>query len=669
MKQFNYNRAISRNIGWLTEWEQEIIKTKTVAIAGLGGAGGFHLLTLIRLGVTKFKIADGDAFEIENFNRQAGANMTNLGTNKAEAMRKEALNINPDVKIDIYNFVTEENVTDFLNDVDIYVDGIDFFAVRARMLLFRTCEAKKIPIITVAPIGMGCTCLIYKPDGRMTLTEYFDLREADSDEKNTLKFLTGLSPKLYQKRYLQEQKRVDFNNKKGPSSITSCQLGAGIMVGEFIKLMLNRGKVYSVPYYHQYDAYLNKHKLGYLVFGNRNPAQVLKRYVIKRLTLKDKEKNVASSVNTANKPVTNKSVIHEILDMARWAPSGDNTQPWRFEIKNSNQVRINILSEKEFNLYDYAGVPTLFSIGCLLETIRIAASKYQLQMKWSYQQNDGQQFVDVTFSKGKLETDPRVSFITHRSVNRTPLHTAAIDAQSLEKLASCLDSDIKLKIYNKLTDRWQFAKINSLATKIRLSIPETYEIHKAILADHNYAKYGVPITCVGASPPTQKLMRWAIKSWQRIEFMNKYLAGTATPRLEMDIVPGLNCFGHFTFTKEDFDDKDHLAAIRIGMNIQRFWLTATMLGIAIQPALAPQMFAYYARNKINFSSHPSALTLATKLNEKLSEKVAPENLCFVGRLGWPKIHLTENRSGRLDLHDMLNHSDKIKATSDHLEKE
>jgi nitroreductase len=26
-------------------------------------------------------------------------------------------------------------------------------------------------------------------------------------------------------------------------------------------------------------------------------------------------------------------ICEQILDLARWAPSGDNTQPWRFEIK------------------------------------------------------------------------------------------------------------------------------------------------------------------------------------------------------------------------------------------------------------------------------------------------------------------------------------------------
>ena len=48
---FDYATAFSRNIGWLTPQEQESLRSKRVAIAGLGGVGGSHLLTLTRLGI------------------------------------------------------------------------------------------------------------------------------------------------------------------------------------------------------------------------------------------------------------------------------------------------------------------------------------------------------------------------------------------------------------------------------------------------------------------------------------------------------------------------------------------------------------------------------------------------------------------------------------------
>ena len=79
---FDYDVAFSRNIGWVTEAEQQIIKSKRIAIAGMGGVGGDHVLTLARLGITKFNLSDFDEFGCENTNRQVGATIDTYGKKK-----------------------------------------------------------------------------------------------------------------------------------------------------------------------------------------------------------------------------------------------------------------------------------------------------------------------------------------------------------------------------------------------------------------------------------------------------------------------------------------------------------------------------------------------------------------------------------------------------------
>jgi len=93
---FEYATAFSRNLGWVTEVEQSILRGKRVAIAGMGGVGGLHLLTLARLGIGRFRISDLDHFELANFNRQAGAGISTLGRPKVEVMAAMAREINPE---------------------------------------------------------------------------------------------------------------------------------------------------------------------------------------------------------------------------------------------------------------------------------------------------------------------------------------------------------------------------------------------------------------------------------------------------------------------------------------------------------------------------------------------------------------------------------------------
>ena len=128
---FSYHAAFARNLGWVTQAEQNSLRGKRVAIAGMGGVGGVHLLTLARLGIGAFHIADFDTFDIANFNRQAGAMVSTLGQPKVAVLAQMARDINPE--LDIKQFpdgIHDSNLAEFFAGVDLYVDGLDFFAFR-----------------------------------------------------------------------------------------------------------------------------------------------------------------------------------------------------------------------------------------------------------------------------------------------------------------------------------------------------------------------------------------------------------------------------------------------------------------------------------------------------------------------------------------------------------
>ena len=198
---FQYGEAFSRHLGWLADHEQEILRHKRIAIAGLGGVGGVHLLTLARLGIGNFNIADFDTFAIQNFNRQAGAMMSTLGQRKIDVMSAQALDINPQIDLRCFDQgVTDHNLTQFLDGVDLYLDGLDFFAFDARQAVFAACARLGIPAITAAPIGMGAAVLNFLPGG-MTFEQYFGWGDLPDDEK-ALRFVVGLAPAGLNRGYL-----------------------------------------------------------------------------------------------------------------------------------------------------------------------------------------------------------------------------------------------------------------------------------------------------------------------------------------------------------------------------------------------------------------------------------------------------------------------------------
>lgn len=278
---FEYLEAFSRNVGWVTEAEQGVLRSKRIAIAGLGGVGGSHLLTLTRLGIGAFNISDMDVFELANFNRQAGANLKQIGRSKVEVLATMASEINSD--LDIRQFsdgISTSNMDDFLEGVDLYVDALDFFAIDARRAVFAACEKKKIPAITAAPLGMGAALLCFMP-GEMSFEEYFRLEGQSADEQ-ALRFLMGLSPAMLQMPYLVDDSRVDFAAKKGPSTPMACEICAGFAGTWALKTLLNRGGVPVAPRGVHFDAYRNKLSTTWRPWGNNNPIQRLGLMIARR---------------------------------------------------------------------------------------------------------------------------------------------------------------------------------------------------------------------------------------------------------------------------------------------------------------------------------------------------------------------------------------------------
>lgn len=271
---FRYEQAFARNIGWLTPEEQQTLRGKRVAIAGIGGVGGVHLLTLVRLGVANFNIADFDSFDIPNFNRQVGAMMSTLGQPKAEVLARMARDINPEVDIRVFpDGVGEHNLDDFLGDADLYVDGLDFFAFDARRQTFARCAQLGVPATTAAPLGMGAALLNFMP-GKMTFEEYFQWGDLPDIDK-AIRFAIGLAPAGLHRAYLVMPEAVNFDEQRGPSTFMACQLCAGIIGTEALKILLGRGKVLAAPWGMHFDAFRNKLKRTWRPGGNSHPIQRL----------------------------------------------------------------------------------------------------------------------------------------------------------------------------------------------------------------------------------------------------------------------------------------------------------------------------------------------------------------------------------------------------------
>ncbi len=650
--QFDYDVAFSRNIGWVTRTEQDILRNKRVAIAGLGGVGGSHLLTLTRLGIGAFTIADFDTFELQNFNRQAGASLPHLDKPKLEILKSMALAINPELDFRLYpNGVNAENLARFLDDVDLYVDSLDFFAVEARRQVFEACAQRRIPAITAAPLGMGAALLNFLP-GKMSFEEYFQL-EGQPEEEQLLRFFMGLSPAMVQQPYLVDPTTINLSEHRGPSTSMACETCAGVAGAQALKILLRRGKVVAAPWGLHFDAYRNKVARTWLPGGNSNPLQRFKLNLARRQFAKARARPATPRVE----PNPGDSAIHQILNLARWAPSGDNTQPWRFEIKDDHHLVIHGFDTRDTVVYDLQGRASQISLGALLESIDLAASQsgFHVAVQRRGDMPDTQPTFDVTFQAApEREPDPLAKVIRARCTQRRPMSAQPLGDKEHQALEAAVGDAHRVLWLEGRDTKWQVAKLLFRNAHIRLTTPEAYEVHREIIEwDAQFSQTRLPDQAVGLDPVAIRLMRWAMKSWDRVHFMNTWLGGTLAPRVQLDLLPAMYCAAHFVIvarqpprTIDDF--------VAGGRAMQRFWLTAARLGLQFQPEMTPMIFASYIREGIQFTKQERSLKNAKALAvdlERLIGQEACERGIFMGRVGFGPA--PQARSTRLPLEQLL----------------
>jgi len=282
MTQFDYKLAFSRNHGIVSHDQQQVLRKSTVAIAGMGGVGGDYLITLARAGIGNFKISDFDDFEVGNFNRQYGATMSSVGRQKMDVMGELALDINPEANIKSYGEgVNKDNVDDFLEGVDVFVDAVEFFEIEVHRLIINACMEKGIPAIFGVPLGFGIGMLVYTTDG-MSFDDYFDLDYNAPPALQVLKMSLACAPAGFHLKYV-DPASVDLNKRQAPSIASGCKLATGMVITQTILAILHPNELKPIPHYTCYDARLNRLKKGYLWLGNRNPLQKLKFLIARKM--------------------------------------------------------------------------------------------------------------------------------------------------------------------------------------------------------------------------------------------------------------------------------------------------------------------------------------------------------------------------------------------------
>lgn len=125
---------------------QNRLKQATVFIAGMGGLGSVSAYYLAAAGIGSLRIADGDAVESGNLNRQWLHRTGDIGKPKTRSAVEKLREVNPHCRITpIQTIVTNDNVSEMTAGASVILDGTD--NLNTRKLLNRAAIRQNIPFI------------------------------------------------------------------------------------------------------------------------------------------------------------------------------------------------------------------------------------------------------------------------------------------------------------------------------------------------------------------------------------------------------------------------------------------------------------------------------------------------------------------------------------------
>jgi len=356
------------------------------------------------------------------------------------------------------------------------------------------------------------------------------------------------------------------------------------------------------------------------------------------------------------------SVVFKIIEQARWAPSGDNTQPWLFSVLTDTQFEVHGFDTREHVVYDLEGHASQMAVGALLETIELAANKlgYLATIDFNKKSKPQTPVYLVSLTKKKqIKLSNLANFISQRTVQRRAMKTTPLSLSEKQQLSESLPDDFRVIWLESPEQKRRIAKIMYGNGKTRLMMKEGYDVHTKIIDwGKRFSIDKIPEEAVGVDPITAKVMRWSMANWKRYQFISKYLFGSVMPRLMLDFFTCLRCSAHFIIISESVPHsvEDYN---RAGRAMQRFWLCATSMNLTAQPEQSLLIFSEYVNTQLKFSENSKAIENAENVDKKFRQLLNQNdfsNKVFMGRIG--RGPLPRSRSLRKTVKDLTKKNQK-----------
>lgn len=562
---------LDRNRNKMTRAEQARQRTLRIGVVGLSAGHTIaHVIAMEGL-AGEVRLADFDTLELSNLNR-IPASVLDLGVNKAIVAARRIAEIDPYLRVIVEpTGVRPENLGEFLDGLDLVIEECD--SLDMKFLVREAARERHIPVI------------METSDRGVLDVERFDLEPdrpifhgllGDMDSSK-LANLTTAQKGPYVIRLIGAREA----SSRGAASLLEVgqtitgwpQLGSEITLGAATVAAAVR-------------------RIG--LAGELPSGRV--RFDVEEILegLGPVEVNLEAEADLftpppEDPPLVSDDPIEMIVDAARRAPSGGNVQPWRFEA-DDEEIRFFMVPERTSTM-DVAHRATYVGIGAAVFNARVQASALKRlgPVKLFPEGRPSHHVASMRLGHSDdVAITPLREYLHSRSSNRRIGQPAPIDPETLLSLMRAVEREgAQLHVATERDRLSAGAELLAASDRLRFLLPT---VHEEMLSEIRWPgrdslDEGLDVRTLELDPGGYAALEILGRS-DVMGHLSDWRAGSALGvRMQASVMTS-SALAMITVPRAD-----PMWYLRGGAAMERFWLSAEMHGLAVQPASPVFLYA------------------------------------------------------------------------------
>ncbi len=328
--------------------------------------------------------------------------------------------------------------------------------------------------------------------------------------------------------------------------------------------------------------------------------------------------------------------LERILIAGNNAPSGENCQPWRFFVRG-DVIEIHLRSERDQSAYSWGQRASYLACGAVIENMVVAASVegYRAAVAFFPNEKNAEHIADVTLHKdASIQPDPLAGFIAKRVTNRKPYAKEVLAESERRALYAAIEAaNGRLALAESQKDLERLGRVGSTNEEIMLA---NRSLHQFFFSHVNWTKeedeqrkVGFYIETLELPPPAKVLFR-IFRHWPLMRLLATLGFNRVVAAQNAAVNASASAIGAFVIAHTE-----PLDFVKAGRSVERLWLTATSLGLSLQPLTGVLFFKLKldAGEKDGFSPQEQKLITSAYQDASRIFQADGKHIVFMFRIG------------------------------------